>query len=173
MSRSLILVVFTATLVAAGTTKTASGPASTPLPAPTYYIAIRVRTCEPKAVKFDGASNLPQGAMVALKVGKPYEDALKDYSDDVYVPVDSEGFFQGEVPPKKGISFQRSLILIANFTTYVPKQPQSVLQAVGKIGEKLGGLENPQVHFLSGNYQILQAIDMTPNCGEGVTEPAN
>jgi hypothetical protein len=173
MSRSSILVLFTATLVAAGATNTASGPASRPLPAPTFYIAIRARTCEPEAVKFDGASNLPQGAMVALKVGKPFEDALKNYSDEVYVTVDSKGFFEGEVPPKKGISFQRSLILVANFTTYLPKPPQSILQVVGKIGEKLGGLENPQVHYLSGNYQILQTIDMTPWCGESVAEPAN
>ena len=165
MSRSLILVLFTATLFVAGTTKTASESASRPLPAPTYYIAIRVRTCEPNAVKFNGASNLPPGARVALKVGEPYQDAMKDYSDDVYVPVDSKGFFEGEVLPQKGISFQRRLILVANFTTYLPKQPQSVLQVVGKIGEKLGGLENPQVEYMSGNYQILQAIDMTPSCG--------
>jgi hypothetical protein len=173
MSKSLIFVLFTATLGAAGTTKIASGPASRPLAAPTYYIAIRVRTCEPNAVKFDGASNLPQGAMVALKVGKPYQDALKDYSDDIYVPVDSRGFFKGEIPPKKGISFQRSLILVANFTTYVPKQSQFVLHVVGKIGENLGGLENPQVQYLSGSYQILQAIDITPSCGGDVTRPAN
>ena len=82
-----------------------------------------------------------------------------------------KGFFEGEVPPKKGISFQRSLILVANFTTYVPKQPQSVLQVVEKIGEKLGGLENPQVHYLSGDYQILQAIDITLRAAKASPSP--
>ena len=173
MNSSLILALSTATLLAAGTTKTASGPASRPLSAPTYYISIRVHNCGPNAVKFDGASNLPQGARVALKVGEPYQDALKDYSDNVYVPVDSRGFFEGVVSPKKGISFEPRAILVANFTTYEPKQSQSVLQVVGKIGENLGGLENPQVQYLSGNYQILRAIDITPFCGKGVTEPAN
>jgi hypothetical protein len=165
----MILVLFMGTLITSGQTKTASGPP----PAPTFYVAIHARACESKIVRFNGASNLPQGAMLTIKVSEPYQDAFKDYSDGSYVPVDSKGFFEGEVPVKAGIRFQGRLILIVNFTTYRPKQPEAVLQVVGKIGEKLGGLENPQVQYLSGNYQILQAVDVTPSCGEGVTHSSN
>ena len=67
---------------------------------------------------------VPQGAEeVALKVGKRYQDALKDYSDNVYVPVDSRGFFEGVVSPKKEISFEPRAILVANFTTLSPSNP--------------------------------------------------
>ncbi len=172
-NRSLIPMLFTVTLIAAGTTQTTPGPASKPLSAPTYYIAIRARTCEPEAIRFDGASNLPQRAMIGLKVSEDYEDAWKDYSDFVNVPVAANGFFEGEIPPKKGTKFHRNLLLIADFTTYEPQQPKDVLDIVGKKGRKLGGLENPQAHQLSGEYYILQTIDRVPSCGEGVTRPAN
>lgn len=124
-------------------------------------------------MKFDGASNLPHGATLAITVSEPYQDAFKDYSEDSYISVDSKGFFKGEVPAKTGVNFRGRLILIANFKTYKPKQREDVLRLVGRIGEKLGGLENPQAQYLSGNYQILQAVDVTPSCGEGVTQPTN
>jgi hypothetical protein len=173
MKRSLTLLLFILALGAVGTTQTGSPTSANPLRAPTYYIAIRARNCERESIRFDGASNLPLGTLIALKVSEPFEDALKDYTDDLYVPVGPKGLFEGKIAPREGTRFHRSLLLIANFTTYVPKQPQSVLQVVGKIGENLGGLGNPQVHYLSGNYQVLQAIDIAPWCGEGITEPAH
>jgi len=86
--------------------------------------------------------------MLTIKVSEPYQDAFKDYSDSSYVPVDSKGFFQGEVPRQAGIKFQGRLILIVNFTTYSPQAPEAVLQVVGKIGEKLVDLRTPNVQYL-------------------------
>lgn len=97
------------------------------LSAPTYYISVSARTCEPDQVNFNGASNLPTGAVIVLKVSAPYQDGWQDYSDDVYIPVGQDGFLEGGIHPKKGMSFHRNLILIADFTTYRPKQPQRAL----------------------------------------------
>jgi hypothetical protein len=170
-------------LGALGIEQTPSAIRSTPLTAPTYYIAINARTCQPDVIRFDGASNLPSKAIIELRVGEPYEDTLKDFTDAVDVPVDSSGFLTGEISPKKGLRFHRSLIAVATFSTDAPNQPASVLNIVGKKGEILSGVrnaplteliglsKNPQLFQASGWYYGLQATALVPWCGEGVSRP--
>ena len=147
-------------------------PPSRPLPAPTYYIAIEARTCEPDEVRFHGASNLPSGARVGLTVSDFDEDAWKHYSDEVFTSVDENGFLDGKIQPKAGMRFHRNLILIAEFTTFRPEQPTSVLRIVGEKGQNLGKvLENAQVGQVSGPYYILETIARVPWCGEGIAAP--
>jgi hypothetical protein len=139
-----------------------------PLRAPTYYIGVEAPTCEPDMVKFVGASNLPPGAKLLIGVADFYEYAWKNYSEDITATLDDQGFFRGSVQPKKGLVFRRNLLLVANFATYEPKQPNNVLQIVGRKGERLGGLENPQRIQVSGPYFGIQAIARVPFCGEGL-----
>jgi hypothetical protein len=149
-----------------------SGPSleggSPKLSAPTYFISVRARTCDPTEVRFSGASNLPAGAKLAIKVSDANQDAWQDYSENVYTLVDTEGFFEGVVHPKSGTEFHRNLTLIADFSTYQPKQNEDVLATTGPRGENLGGLKNPQVYQMSGSYFLLQALDRVPFCGEGL-----
>jgi len=108
-------------------------------------------------------------------------DAWKDYSDEVYVPVSEQGFFAGEIQPKKGMRFHRNLLLQAYFAPFRPRQPDSVLKEIGKKGEKLAqvadlplkvsaNLErpatNPQLTQWSGDIYGLWTIARVPSCGE-------
>ena len=158
-----LLLVASAALLAGFQTKS---PKS--LTAPTYYIAAEARTCEPAEVRFVGASNLPPGAVVALRVSDFVGDGWSDYSDETYVSVNDKGFFEGIIQPRKAITFHRSLILVAEFTAYRPQQPSTVLGIIGKRGEELGGFENPQVGQVSGENFYLQTIARVPYCGEGI-----
>jgi len=141
------------------------------LTAPTYFISVRAHTCDPDEVRFSGASNLPAGAKLEIKVSDAYRDAWQDYSDYVYVALGPSGFFDGVVHPKKGMTFHRNLALLAIFTTYSASQSSSVLTILGHRGENLGGLRNPQVYQISGQYFLLQSIDRVPFCGEGLRKP--
>jgi hypothetical protein len=148
----------------------AQAPLRRPLPAPTYYIAVEARTCQKDLIEFSGASNLPRGAVIGFGVSDFDVDAWKDYSDEVYASVDEKGFFDGKIQPKKGMTFHRDLILVATFTTYRPRQLASVLRIVGKKGQNLGGINNPQVGQVSGPFYYLETIARVPFCGEGLDD---
>jgi hypothetical protein len=167
-------------IVVATTSLVGQSPSRKTFSAPTYYIAARVNDCEPDPnyVAFRGASNLPPGALISAIVTGFEFDAWKDYSDEVVVPVNEQGFFAGEIQPKQGLRLGRNLILRVNFETYRTKQPTSVLEVVGKKGERLGGVENvpiidimghsqnPQLFQVSGWYYGLETIARVPHCGE-------
>jgi hypothetical protein len=151
-----------------------------PLSAPTYYIVAEVFDCEPDPnyIEFRGASNLPPGALISATVADFNLDAWKDYSEEVHVPVNEAGFFAGRIVPQKGMRLGRNQTLVVTFTTFRPKQPDSVLAIIGKKGEKLGEVENvyikeigrpsvnPQLLQVSGWYYGLETIARVPNCGE-------
>ena len=143
-------------------------PPAKPLSAPTYYIALTVRSCDPTFVEFRGASNLPTGSMLGLMVNDFDGNGWREYSDEVFVPLNESGFFDGRVRPKKDMRFHKNLILIAEFTTFRPPQRQSVLQIVGKHGEHLGDFDNPQLGQVSGPYYLLDTIARIGFCGEGI-----
>jgi len=148
------------------------------LSAPTYYVVARVSDCErePSYIDFRGASNLPSGSVIDAQVSDFDFDGWKDYSSEVHVPVNEEGFFTGRIEPEKGMSFRGSLILRVYFLPYRPKQPESVLAVVGKHGEHLGGesvaieqvdpSKNPQMFQVSGWYYGLETMARLPNCGQ-------
>jgi hypothetical protein len=132
-----------------------------------HYIAVEARGClENGTLRVFGASSLPAGSMIGLKVSAFDEDAWKDYSDEIYVAVDLKGIFSAEIPPKAGRHFARNLLVVADFTTFRPKQPAEVLQVVGEKGEHLGNFDNnPQLFQLSGRYYGLETIARVVACG--------
>lgn len=88
-----------------------------------------------------------------------FEDGWKDISDELYVPLKSDGFFSGTIHPKDGLIFRRNMVLRAAFMPYRPKQDPAVLRIVGAKGEKLAGLDNAPIDELMGltqNPQLFQ-----------------
>jgi hypothetical protein len=145
-------------------------PSSRAPAAPTFYLVVEARTCDPDDIKISGASNLPSGALILLQVSDFDEDGWKDYSDPIYISLKENGLFEEIVHPKAGQKFHRNLMAQAYFSpVYVPpkrSQPASVLKIVGTKGQHLGGLDNPQVGQLSGNNYYLWTLARVPNCGE-------
>jgi hypothetical protein len=135
-------------------------PSSRAPAAPTFYLVVEARTCDPDDIKISGASNLPSGALILLQVS----------GDPIYISLKENGLFEEIVHPKAGQKFHRNLMAQAYFSpVYVPpkrSQPASVLKIVGTKGQHLGGLDNPQVGQLSGNNYYLWTLARVPNCGE-------
>jgi hypothetical protein len=52
--------------------------------------------------------------------------------------------------------------LVAEFMTYRPQQPATVVGIVEKKGEELGGVQNPQVGHVSSENFYLQTIARVP-----------
>jgi len=135
------------------------GVAQRRLSAPTYYLAV-AGTCDPSEVRAYGASNLPPGSAVILTVSDFDGDGWREYSEESIAIVDDEGLFAAKIRPSKGFMFRRNLILLADFLPYRPRQPQRVLDVVGKRGEQLGDLlANPQLHQMSGPTYVLRTMD--------------
>ena len=135
------------------------------LRAPTYYLAPRARGCNSdEELSFDGASNLPAGALIGVKVRDFNGGAWKDYTDEMFFPLDDKGFFKGVIRARKGMIFHANLLLDVEFTTFRPKQPPSVVKIVGRNGVNLGGIENPQLFQVSGPYYLLEAIARVMGC---------
>lgn len=151
--------------------------------APTYYLAGEVSDCELayNYIAFRGASNLPPGARVTASVADFNFAASTSYSNNVYVSVDDSGFFSGKIIPRQNMHFRDNLILVLDFTTFRPKQPEPVLAVIGRKGEKLAEVPkdsmhipddlewpavNPQLIHNSGGYVGLETIARVVGCGK-------
>jgi hypothetical protein len=158
-------------------------PSARTLSAPTYYVAAEVVGCEQEAnrIEFRGATNLPHGALITAVVSDFDSDAWKDYSDEVHAPVSEQGFFAGDIEPKKGIRFHRNLLLRVCFAPFRPHQPEGVLKLIGKNGQKLQEVANTRIEVSKGfgrpamNPQLIEwsggihgvgTIARVPHCGE-------
>ncbi len=156
-------------------------PVQNPLGAPTYYIATQVYDCEPEPnyVDFRGASNLPVGAVLAANVMN--FNTGEDFGQPVSVAVNKAGFFAGKILPKKGMKLGDGLILRVSFDVAGPTQANSVLNVLGKKGQRLAEVErvllsvpgdidrpavNPQLTHRSGEYYGLFTTSMVGNCGQ-------
>ncbi len=139
--------------------------------APTYYIAVEGQNYDPDGdlVRFRGASNLPAGSNILITIEDFDHDAWKDYSDRLCVAVEQDGFFNGQIPPKREMRFRNGLVLRANFQTNLCQQPADVIRIVGSKGEHLGEKDapfgelagvsrNPQLYQVSGPYYGLETI---------------
>ena len=103
MSLRAICVLGAAVLIAA---VAASGQAPAKrAPAPTFYLVINARTCDPDSINISGASNLPAGALIRLQISDFDQDAWEDYSDPVYASLKEGGLFQEVLHPKTGKNF--------------------------------------------------------------------
>lgn len=151
------------------------------IPTRNYYIAVAAHSCTPDAIEFRGEANLPAGALITISVNDFHGDGWELYSGWSDVPINQDGSFRGRIEPRQGARFHHNLILIASFDTNpgTARQPDRVLQIVGKHGEYLAGVENPEAHLtelsgLSANPQLQQSsgwhyglytIARVPSCG--------
>lgn len=165
-----ILSISAALLLIAAAFSSAQAPPVRPRPAPTLYLVIEAATCEPGAIKILGASNLPPGSVILLLISDFSGDGWKSYTDPAYLTLAKEGRFEETLHPSRGLRFHRNLLAQSYFSpVYVPAkrpQPESVLKIVGRKGENLGGLDDPQIGQLSGENYYLTTIARVPNCGE-------
>jgi hypothetical protein len=132
--------------------------------ASTYYIAAKVTyDGRPEQLHVVGASNLPIGARLDLKVYSHIGEGGDVISEDATAVVGKRGFFEATLHPLKGNRFEHNLVCDIVFATYtVPAQPPSVLQIVGSHGEHLGFPKNPQVEVVSGERFLLHDLAHVP-----------
>lgn len=129
--------------------------------APTYYIAARASyDGRPGELHVVGATNLPIGARLNLKVYRHIGEGGNAINGNATATVDKGGFFEATLYPAKGNEFQHNLVCDVVFATLTePPQPPSVLQVVGVHGENLGFPKNPQVTVMSGeNYSLNELL---------------
>jgi len=145
---------------------------SRPPSAPTFYIAVAVDTCERDGVRVRGVTNVPPRSVVGLEILDFNGEGWKEYSSLAHAVVDSRGFFAVRIRPKPGLQFHHNLVASAEFAPSRDPQPKEVWELVGRKGENLGGLDNPQVEQWSGWQYYLAAIARVPGCGPTDLPPA-
>lgn len=143
------------------------------LSSPIYFLAVSAKVEDPHEIHFRGASNMPPGAKIGVVVTKFSGYGWEYYSESVCVSLDANGLFSGNVPPKQGMVFPSvgDLVLAASFQTNLCKpQPSTVLEILGKKGERLANVRdsditelsglshNPQLYQVSGWYYGIQTI---------------
>lgn len=150
-------------LLAVGVVSAVSAP-HRQLWAPTYYIAARATyDGRPGELHVVGATNLPIGAQLNLKVYRYIGEGGNAINENATAIVDKEGFFEATLYPAKGNEFQHNLVCDVVFATRTePPQPPSVLQVVGSHGENLGFPKNPQVTVMSGESYSLNELLHVP-----------
>jgi hypothetical protein len=158
-SRCVLLLVSLCLLVG-GVARTVPAPQAR-LWAPTYYIVAKATyDGRPDELYVVGASNLPNGARLYLNVYRYIGEGGNAINEGASAVVGKGGFFEASLHPTKGNQFQHNLVCDIVFATLSnPPQPPSVLQVVGKHGEKLGFPKNPQVEVMSGeNFTLIERI---------------
>ena|ERR1700730_1124836 len=129
--------------------------------APTFYIAVSSAFVSPEYLFVRGASNLPEGAKLIVNIYDCCEKTDLRLNQDSIAVVMKDGFFETKEVPKPGMHFHPHLHGSILFMTTYPEQEPSVLRAVGKTGEKLGGFDdpqNPQARVASGGYYLEESL---------------
>lgn len=157
-------------------TSTAKCQQAGKLSAPGYYISVQATLSYGDVIRVRGASNLPVGSSIELKVEKINGGPWQDYSKSVCVMVNTKGLFDQDVRLLPNTTYRSDLFIAANFSTNGRcKQNPAVLQIVGSHGERLGNdksvsmeavergettgmTDNPQLYQVSGWYFGLQSI---------------
>lgn len=134
------------------------------LSAPTFYLALKQGRCSDSAVELRGASNLPIGAILDLRLADFQGDGWTFYGDAQKAELDADGYFVAKIPLAKDRTLPHNLIATVTFGTNYHKQPANVVRMVGAHGENLDDLNNPQALSLSGFNTVLFAISRAP-CG--------
>lgn len=158
-----VLLVASSCLLVDSVARTVPAPQAR-LSAPTYYIAANAKYSGlPDELHVVGASNLPPGARLQLNVYRYVGEGGNVINERASVVVGEGGFFEADLHPTKGNQFQHNLVCDIVFATVTdPPQPPSVLQVVGRRGEKLGFPKNPQVEVLSGDRFLLDDLIHVP-----------
>jgi len=125
--------------------------------APTYYIAAKATyDGRPDELHVVGVSNLPTGARLYVSVYRYIGEGGNPINEGASTVVGKGGFFEANLHPTHGNQFEHNLACDVVFATVTdPPQPPSVLQVVGKHGERLGFPKNPQVEVTSGETFTL------------------
>ena len=139
-------------------------PRGRTLPAPTFYLSLKQGRCFNSYVELRGASNLPAGAILDLRLADFQGDGWTFYGDAQKAELDVDGYFVANVPLPTGHKLPHNLIITATFGTNYHRQPADVVRMVGAHGENLDDLSNPQALSLSGANTVLFAISRAA-CG--------
>ena len=136
--------------------------------APTYYIAAYVKECNSNHITVRGATDLPAGAVLSVSVGGPLGNpsgTLERYSNLSTTTVAPNGQFTAEVDalPTKRFESNR-FVAYVRFQPEVTKQPKSVLNVVGRKGEKLDIINNPQAFQTSGWWYGIEETALVGEC---------
>lgn len=133
------------------------------LTAPTYYIAASAKLVDSDEVYLRGDSSLPMGAVLDVIVYQYMGQGSERISDRIATSVDEDGFFTARLHPMAGKHFADNYVCYISFGPQGdPEQPKSVIQAVGRHGERLGFPKNPQVTVASGNNYGLADVVHIP-----------
>ncbi len=135
-----------------------------PLPAPTFYLALKQGKCWQNEVEVHGASNLPPGAIIDLRLAEFQGDGWLFHGDAVNAILGPDGYFTARIPLADYAHLPHNLMVLATFGTAYHQQPTDVLHIVGDRGEHLDVLMNPQAMAVSGFSTILFEISRAP-CG--------
>ena len=134
------------------------------LSAPTYYISAQADHCDGHSVRVWGASNLPPGSKLKIKIGERVGVfGMAPTSNSFAAAVDDSGFFHVEVVANESRRFRPGQLVNLYFAPW--EQPANVVRVVGERGQYLGGLRNPQVGQLSGNTFALATDVEVGDCG--------
>jgi hypothetical protein len=137
------------------------------LSAPTYYLAAQASTtCDRDHITIRGATNLPPGSrinVIALELKRDSKDYRKPQSEAMQTNVRPDGLFDVRLKPKAG-DFSEYVVVQVTFDASV-NQPRSVSQVVGRKGEMLGDLDNPQLGIYSGTHAYLSQGLLVEFCG--------
>lgn len=136
------------------------------LTAPTFYIAASGEYSKfSTTVDVKGASNLPPGSRLSVRLHDFIGYMSTTLSEEGIVVLNKEGFFQVTLKPLPGKQLKENMVCEISFLPQerVPtRQDAAVLKVTGKKGELLGIDNNPQVGKMSGENYYLQALVAIP-----------
>ncbi len=132
---------------------------------PIYFLAAREQECSATTMEVRGATNLPKGAVVVVVASRMVQNGWSEVSERFYATVDGKGLFSAQLRPKVGERFELNMLVQVFFGPAYHTQPQSVIDVVGKKGERLGNFDNPQFGQLSGENYYLATIARVESCG--------
>lgn len=132
---------------------------------PMYFLAAREEKCSATTMEVRGATNLPKGAVVAVVASRMVQNGWSEATERFYATVDAKGLFSAQLRPKAGERFELNMFVQVFFGPVYHAQPQSVIDVVGKKGERLGNFDNPQFGQLSGENYYLATVARVEWCG--------
>jgi hypothetical protein len=134
-----------------------SGPAPESRPAIGYYLVVGARLVTPQLAIVRGASNLPAGAVLTVRI---YNSKLDVVGGAVRAAVvGADGLFIARVRPNPGLGFEPdgTYICSAVFQPDPHTDAPAVINAVGPRGERLGDADvNPEIAGNSGGRYLSE-----------------
>jgi hypothetical protein len=124
-----------------------------------YYIVAQAKLIAPDSVYVLGASNLPAGSVLTVSIYDYLGEGSRTFGQHD-IAVGGQGVFRVTVGPQPHLAFRENMLCDVVFRA--APQPASVIEAVGRNGERLGTLGvNPEVGQYSGGQYLedLTAVE--------------